>query len=47
LSEQKAKKIDLIVIASHGKTGFLKQLMGSVADKVVKGSKCPVIVVEP
>jgi len=47
LSEQKAKKIDLIVIASHGKTGLLKQLMGSVADKVVKGSKCPVIVVKP
>jgi universal stress protein A len=47
LSEQKAKKIDLIVIASHGKTGILKQLMGSVADKVVKGSKCPVIVVKP
>lgn len=47
LSEQKAKKIDLIVIASHGKTGILKQLMGSVADKVIKGSKCPVIVVKP
>lgn len=47
LSEQKAKKIDLIVMASHGKTGILKQLMGSVADKVVKGSKCPVLVVKP
>jgi nucleotide-binding universal stress UspA family protein len=47
LSEQKAKKIDLIVMASHGKTGLLKQLMGSVADKVVKGSKCPVLVVKP
>ncbi|MFA5180225.1 MAG: universal stress protein [Syntrophales bacterium] len=47
LSEQKAKKIDLIVIASHGKTGILKQLIGSVADKVIKGSKCPVIVVKP
>ena len=47
LSEQKAKKIDLIVISSHGKTGILKQLMGSVADKVVKGAKCPVIVVKP
>jgi nucleotide-binding universal stress UspA family protein len=47
LSEQKAKKIDLIVIASHGKTGIIKQLMGSVADKVVRGSKCPVIVVKP
>lgn len=47
LSEQKAKKIDLIVIASHGKTGILKHLIGGVADKVVKGSKCPVIVVKP
>ncbi|MCK9363071.1 MAG: universal stress protein [Syntrophales bacterium] len=47
LNEQKAKKIDLIVIASHGETGILKNLMGSVADKVVKGSKCPVIVVKP
>jgi universal stress protein A len=47
LSEQKAKKIDLIVIASHGKTGILKQLIGSVADKVVRGSKCPVMVVKP
>jgi nucleotide-binding universal stress UspA family protein len=47
LSEQQAKKIDLIVIASHGKTGRLKQLMGSVADKVVKGAKCPVFVIKP
>ncbi len=47
LREQKAKKIDLIVIASHGKTGLVKQHMGSVADKVVKGSKCPVMVVKP
>ncbi len=47
LSEQKAKKINLIVIASHGKTGLLKHLMGSVADKVVQGSKCPVMVVKP
>jgi len=47
LSEEEAKKIDLIVIASHGKTGILKQLMGSVAGKVIKGSKCPVVVVKP
>jgi universal stress protein A len=47
LSEQQEKGIDLVVIASHGKTGLLKQLMGSVADKVVKGAKCPVVVVKP
>jgi universal stress protein A len=47
LSEQKKKGIDLIVIASHGKTGILKNLLGNVTDKVVRGSKCPVVVVKP
>ncbi len=47
LSEQKAKKIDLIVIASHGKTGVLKQLMGSVSSKVLKGAKCAVMLIKP
>jgi universal stress protein A len=47
LSEQKAKKADLIVISSHGKTGILEQLMGSVARKVTEGAKCPVVVVKP
>lgn len=47
LSEQKAKKIDLIVIASHGRTGILEYFLGSVADKVIKGAKCPVLVIKP
>ena len=47
LHEEKANKIDLIVIASHGKSGISKQLLGSVTDKVVKGAKCPVVVVKP
>jgi len=47
LKEQADKKIDLIVIASHGKTGILKNLIGGVADKVVKGAKCQVMVVRP
>ena len=45
LKEQKAKNADLIVIASHGKTGLLHHLMGSVADKVTKGATCPVYLV--
>jgi nucleotide-binding universal stress UspA family protein len=43
LQEQQEKKIDLIVIASHGSTGLLHHLMGSVAAKVTKGAKCPVL----
>ncbi len=46
LQEQEDKKIDLIVIASHGKTGLLKHLIGSVAEKVLRGAKCPVLLVK-
>jgi universal stress protein A len=45
LKEQQSKKMDLIVIASHGKTGFLSHLIGSVAEKVARGAKCPVMLV--
>lgn len=45
LGEEREKGIDLVVIASHGRTGLLKHLIGSVTDKVVKGSSCPVMVV--
>lgn len=46
LKEQEAKKMDLIVIASHGSTGLLHYLIGSVAEKVTKGAKCPVLLVK-
>ncbi|NLD80956.1 MAG: universal stress protein [Smithella sp.] len=45
LKEQEAKGIDLIVIASHGKTGILKNLLGGVVDKVMKRAKCQVLLV--
>ena len=45
LRDQKEKKIDLIVIASHGKTGLLSHLIGSVAEKVVRNAKCSVLLV--
>ena len=46
LKEQEDKKADLIVIASHGKTGLMKHLIGSVAEKVVRSAKCPVLLVK-
>jgi len=46
LKEQKAKKIDLIVISSHGRSGIVRYLMGSVATKVTKSAKCPVMLVK-
>lgn len=45
LKEQEEKGIDLIVIASHGKTGILKNLLGGVVDKVMKRAKCQVLLV--
>ena len=40
-------KSDLIVIATHGRTGILYTLLGSVAEKVIQLAKCPVLVVKP
>jgi len=37
--------IDLIVIGSHGRKGLDRLLIGSVADKVVRGAKVPVLIV--
>jgi len=37
--------IDLIVMGTHGLTGFKKFLIGSVAEKVVRHSKVPVMVI--
>lgn len=39
------EKADLIVMASHGRGGLGRWLMGSVATKVVRGASVPVLVV--
>jgi nucleotide-binding universal stress UspA family protein len=36
---------DLIVMGTLGRTGFSKLLLGSVAERVVRFAKCPVLVV--
>ncbi len=40
------KQADLIVLGSHGKTGVERLLMGSVAERVIVLSSCPVLVVK-
>ncbi len=47
LHEQETKSADLIVIASHGRTGILGHLMGSVAERVSRHAKCPVLLIRP
>ena len=36
--------IDLIVMGSHGRTGFRKIVLGSVANGVLGRAKCPVLI---
>ena len=37
--------VDLIVLASHGRTGFKRAVLGSVAERVVRSAPCDVLVV--
>jgi len=38
-------QIDLIILATHGRSGFARMLLGSTAEKVVRHAGCPVLVV--
>lgn len=38
---------DLIVVATHGRSGIPRMVLGSVADKVIRGADLPVLVVRP
>ena len=40
-----ASKSDLIVMSTHGRTGFQRWAIGSVADRVMRYSRVPVLVV--
>jgi nucleotide-binding universal stress UspA family protein len=41
--EAKAHRNDLIVIGSHGRSGFNRLIMGSVAESVMRLARCPVL----
>ena len=40
------RDVDLIVMATHGRTGLEHMLLGSVAEKVVRLAPCPVLTVK-
>jgi nucleotide-binding universal stress UspA family protein len=39
-------EVDLIIVGSYGRTGLKKLLMGSVTERVIGDSPCPVLVVK-
>ncbi len=41
----KRKRADLIVIGTHGRTGFSRFFLGSVAERVIQLAPCPVLTV--
>ncbi len=43
-SEQQA---DMVITATHGKTGFKRFLLGSVTEKLIKTLHCPLLVLPP
>lgn len=43
----KENDIDLIIMGTHGRSGLSHVLLGSVAEKVVRKSPCPVLTVRP
>ena len=45
LKEQEERQVDLIVMPSHGKTGFIKRFMGQISEKVMEEAKSPVLIV--
>ena len=40
-------KIDLIAIATHGRSGIKRILFGSVTEYVIKNSKIPILLIKP
>ncbi len=45
IDEANKIKASLIIISTHGRSGLTEFLIGSVAERVVRGSPCPVLVI--
>jgi nucleotide-binding universal stress UspA family protein len=41
----RAMRTDFVVMGTHGRTGFSRLLLGSVAERVIAAVPCPVVVV--
>ena len=42
-----AEQVDLIVMATAGRSGFSRLILGSVAERVIRTATCPVLTIRP
>ncbi len=47
LEEAASKSVDVVALETHGRRGLSRLLLGSVADKVIRGTTVPVLVNRP
>ncbi len=47
ITAAKAEDSDLLVVGTRGKTGLAHILLGSTAERVIRGAPCPVLTVRP
>jgi len=47
LEHAESTRADLVALATHGRGGYRRALVGSVADKIIRGMHGPVLVVRP
>jgi nucleotide-binding universal stress UspA family protein len=41
------EKVDLIAMCTHGRSGISRWILGSVADKVLRGTHLPILLIRP
>ena len=41
------QKVDLLIMSTHGSSGVVRFMVGSVADKIIRHSSAPVLLVAP
>ena len=47
LAQLQATEADLLVLGTHGRSGFQRLFLGSVTEKVIRKARCPTLVVPP
>ena len=47
LAQLEATDADLLVLGTHGRSGFQRLFLGSVTEKVIRRARCPTLVVPP